>query len=123
MMNVLELLRLKQLRFEVASHLVLQEWQPEDLSKPKCPKCDRKGSATSYQSQRNHVHYCIRCNYYFKEIPSAFTCECNVPGQDKECYACPNFEQFMEHIGKQLVELEHLNFEELRTFLPQKHFP
>ncbi|MEH2227048.1 hypothetical protein [Nostoc sp.] len=121
MMNVLELLRLKQLRFEVASQLVLQEWQPEDLSKPKCPKCDRKGSATSYQSQGNRVCYCIRCNYYFKEIPPARTCQCTIPGQDKGCHGCPNFERFMEHISKQLLELEHLNVAQLQGFLSHKH--
>ncbi|QIR36783.1 hypothetical protein HCG51_08520 [Tolypothrix sp. PCC 7910] len=121
-MNVLELLKLKQLRFEVASHLVLQEWQPEDLTIPKCPKCDRKGSATSYQSQGNRVCYCIGCNYYFKEIPPSRTCQCTVPGHDKGCQGCPNFEEFMEHIDKQLVKIEHLNFEQLQGLLPQNHY-
>lgn len=110
-MNVLELLRLKQVRFEVASRLVLQEWQPEDLSKPRCPKCGNKGSPTSYQSQGNCVCYCIRCNYYFQEIPPAYTCQCTVPGEDKKCHGCPNFERFMEYVGMRLVELEQLNFE------------
>lgn len=83
--------------------------------------CDRKGSATSYQSQRNRVCYCIRCNYYFKEIPPARTCQCTIPGQDKGCHGCPNFERFMEHISKQLLELEHLNVAQLQGFLPHKH--
>ncbi|MBG1263810.1 hypothetical protein [Nostoc commune] len=121
-MNALDVLRLKRLRFEVASQLVLKEWQPEDLSKPRCPKCHSKGSPTSYQSQVNRVCYCIRCNYYFKEIIPAHTCKCTVPGQDKLCHGCPNFERFMEYVSKRLLELEHLNFEDLQSLLLHKDF-
>lgn len=117
-MNAIELLRLKQLRFQVASQLVLKEWKPEDLSKPKCPKCYSPGFITPHQSQDNRVCYCIQCNYYFKEIIATHICECAFPGNDKVCHGCPNFEQFMELVGQRLVELEQLNFVELQDLLP-----
>lgn len=116
-MNALELVRLKQLRFAVASGLVLREWQPEDLSQPRCPQCYCLGFPTSNQSQGGYVCYCIRCNYYFPTGTPKYTCQCTVPGQDKACYRCPNFERFMELVGKKLVELEHLNFVQLQTLL------
>ncbi|MBD2473067.1 hypothetical protein [Nostoc sp. FACHB-145] len=120
-MNALELVRLKQLRFAVASGLVLRSWQPFDLSQPRCPKCHCLGFPTSYQSQGGCVCYCIRCNYYFPMGTPKYTCQCTVPGQDKACHGCPNFERFMELVGKKLVELEPLNFEQLQTLLSNKH--
>ncbi|WP_414753188.1 hypothetical protein [Anabaena sp. CCY 9910] len=117
-MNAIELLRLKQLRFQVASQLVLKEWQPKDLSKPNCPKCHSPGFLTPHQSQEKRVCYCIRCNYYFKEIIANHICQCTVPGHDKVCYGCPHFQQFMELVDQRLVQLEQLNFVELQDLLP-----
>ncbi|MBH8566775.1 hypothetical protein I8748_32275 [Nostoc sp. CENA67] len=122
-MNVIEILRLKQLRFQVASQLVLKEWKPEDLSKPKCPKCYSPGFLTPHQSQDSRVCYCIRCNYYFKEIIATHSCKCAVPGDDKVCCGCPYFQQFMELVDQRLVELEQLSVAELQDLLSLKPFP
>lgn len=115
-MNAIELLRLKQLRFQFASQLVLKEWPPKGLSKPKCPKCHSQRFTTSYQSQDNLICYCIRCNYHFKGMIATHSCECTVPGDDKVCHGCPKFEQFMELVGQRLVELENLSSEDLQSF-------
>ncbi|MBD2480084.1 MULTISPECIES: hypothetical protein [Nostocaceae] len=122
-MNAIELLRLKQLRFQVASQLVLKEWPPKGFSKPKCPKCHSPGFSTSYQSPDNCICYCIRCNYYFKKIIATHSCECAVPGSDKVCHGCPNFEQFMELVDQRLLELEQLSVAELHDLLALKPLP
>jgi hypothetical protein len=113
-MNPLNLIQLKQLRFDVASQFVLQEWQPEDLSKPKCSKCGAKGFQTPYGNQEAAVCYCIRCNYYFRAVPLDRHCLCVTPGQEESrCLGCPNFERFIQLVRKRLPALELLSFEEL----------
>lgn len=105
-MNAVERLRLKKLRFEAACQQVLQHWQPEDLTQPRCPKCNHQSSPTTYQSHGERICYCIRCNYYFQEVAPAYICECIVPGQNKECNGCPNFQRFMEYVENYLAQME-----------------
>lgn len=116
-MNAIELIRLKQLRFEVASRQVLETWQPEDLRQPKCPKCQTKAFLTPHVSQERPVAYCIGCNYYFKQLPPTLLCQCTVPGQQKTCHGCPNFDRFMELINLQILTLDNLTIEELQELL------
>lgn len=116
-MDAIELLRLKQLRFEAASQLVLKEWKSEDLSKQKCPDCFAQAFLTPYQSQGKQVYHCIRCNYYFKQVLPARICECTLPGQHKVCRGCPNFNRFMELVNQQLPKLENLTIEALQSFI------
>lgn len=113
MLSAIEVLRLKQLRFEVASQQVLRVWKPEDLSQPKCQKCNQIGFSTPYQRKEQAVCYCLRCNSYFNVVPSDRICHCSVPGQVKTCHGCPNFDRFMNLVKEQLSDLEHLSLEEL----------
>lgn len=113
MCSAIEVLRLKQLQFEVASQQVLQVWQPADLSQPRCPKCKGDVFPTPYHRQQKKVGYCRRCDFYFKIVPSDRLCLCPVPGQTIACHGCPNFEYFMGLVKERLSHIEALGWEEL----------
>lgn len=106
MLTAVELLRLKQLQFEVASRRVLQTWKPEDLSQPKCPQCQQPVLPTPYFKQEQPVYYCLRCNTYAGIRPSDRRCHCKIPGENKSCHGCPNFERFMHRVNAQLQNLD-----------------
>jgi hypothetical protein len=119
-MDAIRLLRLKQLRFEAASQLVLREWHPENLSKLKCLKCFGQVFLTPNQSEGKQLYYCARCNRYSQQVSSGRICDCVLPGQHTVCHGCPNFDHFMELINQRLPELECLSPEELQRLISQK---
>lgn len=112
-MQALELLKLKQLRFQIASDLVLQKWRPESISQQQCPFCNSLSKYISRRSKRPLVWRCRQCDGKFKALPAEQQCQCSMPGCEPYCRGCPNFDRFMELVQEQLTELEPLSVKKL----------
>lgn len=116
-MNLKETFYLSKLRSSIAMQQLLKDWQPRP-QRLECPQCKsvrfvKHGSVAGIQ-----LYLCNSCKRTFRERP-IFECNCSIPGTNPKCQDCPQFQEFLPQLKKQVESLRNLNLSELEALAEQ----
>jgi DNA-directed RNA polymerase subunit RPC12/RpoP len=118
-MSVQDLFYLNQLRYEIAMHRSLKQWQAGPvIYGAVCPHCSSANYKKYCVENGKQRYRCQDCKRRFNERPQ-FECHCEIPGKKPQCHDCPGFQVFLKILQQHSDSLRHRTIEELEQLTNQ----